>query len=59
MKKENNTCKKLMKSAASAIIRREMDKWPPDCFGFSYQPMRPEKAQDSKKVSKQRTNNGQ
>lgn len=49
MKKENNTCKKLMKSAASAIIRREMDKWPPDCFGFSYQPMRPDKPKAAKK----------
>ena len=49
MKKENNTCKKLMKSAASAIICREMDKWPPDCFVFSYQPMRPEKPKAAKK----------
>lgn len=49
MKKENNICKKWMKSAASAIIRREMDKWPPDCYGFAYQPMRPEKPRISKK----------
>jgi len=38
MKKENNTCKKLMKSAASAIIRREMDKWPPTASGLVISP---------------------
>lgn len=43
MKKGNETSKKILKAAASAMIHREMDKWPPDCYGFSYQPRRPEK----------------
>lgn len=43
MKEANKTSKKILKTAASAIIRREMRKWPPDCYGFTYQPKRPEK----------------
>ena len=43
MKAENKTSKKIIRTAASAIVRQEMRKWPPDCVGFSYQPKRPEK----------------
>ena len=35
--------KKLIKVAAENMIRRDMRKWPPDCVGFAYQPLRPEK----------------
>ena len=33
----------LAKNVALAkdMIRRDMKKWPPDCFGLAYQPMRP------------------
>lgn len=33
--------KLLVKSLAKDMIRRDMKKWPPDCFGLAYQPMRP------------------
>lgn len=29
------------KMFAQNMIRRDMSKWPPDCFGLSYQPVRP------------------
>lgn len=33
--------KLLAKSLAKDMIRRDMKKWPPDCLGLTYQPMRP------------------
>ena len=38
---ENNKMKNLAKTLAKDMIRRDMKKWPPDCFGLAYQPMRP------------------
>lgn len=38
---ENKKMKLLAKSLAKNMIRRDMIKWPPDCFGLAYQPMRP------------------
>lgn len=38
---ENKKMKLLVKSLAKDMIRRDMKKWPPDCFGLAYQPMRP------------------
>lgn len=35
--------KKLIKVAAESMIRRDIRKWPPDCVGFIYQPVRPGK----------------
>ena len=43
MKKSSKISKKIIRATVSAIIRNEMRKWPPDCYGFSYQPKRPEK----------------
>ncbi len=48
MKEASKTSKKILKTAASAIIRREMKAWPPECFGFSYQPTRPKKQEVTK-----------
>lgn len=33
--------KQLGKAQLEKTIRREMDKWPPDCYGPLYQPKRP------------------
>ena len=38
---ENKKMKLLAKSLAKDMIRRDMKKCPPDCFGLAYQPMRP------------------
>ena len=38
---ENKKMKLLAKSLAKDMIRRDMKKWPPDCLGLTYQPMRP------------------
>ena len=36
---ENKKMKHLAKTLAKDMIRRDMKKWPPDCFGLAYQPM--------------------
>lgn len=41
MNKQNPIVDKTMKQIASKIIRADLDKWPPDCCLFSYQPRRP------------------
>lgn len=41
MNKERLVVDKTMKRIASKLIRTEIDKWPPDCCGFTYQPKRP------------------
>lgn len=33
----------LKKKIANALIKHELNEWPPTCFGFVYQPKRPEK----------------
>lgn len=49
MKKEQKQNKKLLKAAASAMIKRERMGWPPDCGGLIYQPMRPARCEAGKK----------
>lgn len=41
MKKTVNEKKKLLKSAAKAMVTLDLTEWPPECIGFIYQPMRP------------------
>ena len=41
MNKQNPMVDKTMKLIASKIIRADLDKWPPDCCVFTYQPKRP------------------
>ena len=36
---ENKKMKHLAKTLAKDMIRRDMKKWPPDCFGLAYQPI--------------------
>lgn len=36
--------KHFAKTLAKDMIRRDMKKWPPDCFGLAYQPLRPAKS---------------
>lgn len=38
---ENKIMKHVAKTLAARMIRRDMNKWPPDCFGITYQPVRP------------------
>lgn len=42
MNKQRKKVDNTMKQLASKMVYSEIDKWPPDCCGFIYQPKRPE-----------------
>lgn len=33
--------KKAIQTTINVMIRRDMEGWPPDCIGWTYQPIRP------------------
>ena len=41
---ETKTMKHFAKTLAKDMIRRDMKKRPPDCYGLAYQPLRPAKS---------------
>lgn len=41
MKKANQNTKSAIKKIADRIVIKESREWPPGCYGFIYQPMRP------------------
>lgn len=41
--------KVVLRKAANALIKRELSGWPPECFGFTYQPVRPKQRKDTGK----------
>lgn len=49
-----NTPKAIQK-ALNAMIRRDMEGWPPDCTGWVYQPNRPEQMQKEENVLCEKT----
>ena len=51
--KTQKELKAKIKSAAERMADRERREWPPGCYGFIYQPMRP--SNKEKNVSKTET----
>lgn len=38
----------LLKKTVEKVIEKEISKWPPDCWGALYQPMRPDRTSQNK-----------
>lgn len=44
--------KPILQTIVRNMIKREINKWPPDSLGAYYQPVRPEKEQKSQNIEK-------